>query len=51
MVRTDKNGTAAVEFYTSDETGEYTVIVEGFAADGKVEGAFLPLRSEIKQQS
>jgi len=34
-IRTDKNGTAAIEFYTSDETGEYTVIVEGFAADGK----------------
>ena len=34
-VRTDKTGAAAVEFYTSDETGEYTVVVEGFAADGK----------------
>jgi hypothetical protein len=34
-VRTDKSGRAAVEFYTSDETGEYLVIVEGFAADGK----------------
>ncbi len=34
-VRTDRTGTAAVEFYTSDETGEYTVIIEGFAADGK----------------
>jgi hypothetical protein len=34
-VRTDKTGAAAFEFYTSDETGEYTVVVEGFAADGK----------------
>jgi len=34
-VRTDKNGKASVEFYTSDETGEFTVMVEGFAADGK----------------
>jgi len=34
-VRTDKNGDASVEFYTSDEAGEYTVIVEGFTSDGK----------------
>lgn len=34
-VRTDKNGEAAVEFYTSDEAGEYIVIVEGFTSDGK----------------
>jgi len=34
-VRTDRSGKASVEFYTSDETGDYTVIVEGFAADGK----------------
>jgi hypothetical protein len=33
--RTDKDGKASVGFYTSDETGEFTVIVEGFAADGK----------------
>jgi hypothetical protein len=34
-VRTDKTGAGAVEFYTSDETGEYTVVVEGFDAHGK----------------
>jgi hypothetical protein len=34
-VRTDRDGNAAIEFYTSDETGEYTVIVEGFTSDGK----------------
>ncbi len=33
--RTDGSGNTAVEFYTSDEAGEYTVIVEGFTSDGK----------------
>ncbi len=33
-VRTDKQGKASVEFYTSDETGIYTVLVEGFTTDG-----------------
>jgi len=33
-IRTDKQGKAAVEFYTSDETGNYTVLVEGFTPGG-----------------
>jgi hypothetical protein len=33
-VRTDVNGKAAVEFYTSDETGDYILLVEGFTSDG-----------------
>ncbi len=33
-VRTDVNGRAAVEFYTSDEAGDYMIFVEGFTSDG-----------------
>lgn len=33
-VRTDSQGRATVEFYTSDETGTYTVLAEGFTSDG-----------------
>lgn len=33
-VRTDLNGKAAVEFYTSDEAGDYIVLVEGYTSDG-----------------
>jgi len=33
-IRTDRQGRASVEFYTSDETGAYTVLVEGFTTDG-----------------
>ena len=33
-VRTDVNGRAAVEFYTSDEAGDYIILVEGFTSDG-----------------
>jgi hypothetical protein len=33
-IRTDRQGKATVEFYTSDETGSYTVLVEGFTPDG-----------------
>lgn len=33
-IRTDRQGRATVEFYTSDESGSYTVLVEGFTADG-----------------
>jgi len=34
-LETDENGRATVEFYTSDETGEYTVLLNGISADGK----------------
>ncbi len=33
-VRTDVNGRAALEFYTSDEAGDYVILVEGFTSDG-----------------
>jgi len=32
---TDEAGKAVVEFYTSDETGDYTIIVEGMTSDGR----------------
>lgn len=34
-LKTDKNGIAVVEFYTSDEPCEYSVIIEGVTRDGK----------------
>jgi hypothetical protein len=34
-VRTDSRGNAGLEFWTSDEAGEYEVIVEGFTPDGR----------------
>jgi hypothetical protein len=33
-LRTDKEGMATAEFYTSDEPGNYIIMVEGFTADG-----------------
>lgn len=32
---TNSTGEAIVEFYTSDESGEYTVVVQGITSDGK----------------
>ena len=32
----DETGKTTVEFYTSDETGEYTIIVNGISSDGRV---------------
>jgi hypothetical protein len=34
-MQTDNTGKAIAEFYSSDETGEYMIIVEGMNADGK----------------
>jgi hypothetical protein len=34
-IRTGKDGKAEIDFYTSDESAEYTIIVEGMSADGK----------------
>jgi hypothetical protein len=34
-VRTDGNGRASVEFYTSDEPGDYILLVEGYTTDGQ----------------
>ena len=36
VVQTDSLGMALFEFYTADETGSYTVIIEGLAHDGKI---------------
>ena len=33
-VKTDVNGRAEVEFYTSDEAGDYILLVEGYTSDG-----------------
>jgi len=41
-LRTGEDGRAEVEFYTSDEAGEYLIIIEGITADGKTG------RSELK---
>jgi hypothetical protein len=34
-LKSDKEGKASVSFFTSDEPGDYTIIVEGTASDGK----------------
>jgi hypothetical protein len=34
-IKTDKEGCAAVEFYTSDVPGNYAVIIQGITKDGK----------------
>jgi hypothetical protein len=35
VVTTDSNGNASIEFWTSDEEGEYVVVAEGFSIDGR----------------
>ncbi len=35
-IRTNSSGEKSVEFYTSDEPGEYIIIVEGITSDGKL---------------
>lgn len=35
MITTDSNGKTSTVFYTSDEKGEYTIIVEGLTRDGR----------------
>jgi hypothetical protein len=42
-MHTGKSGKSAVEFYSSDESGEYTITVEGITSDGKTGNATLPL--------
>lgn len=34
-LNTDEAGKAVVEFYTSDEAGEYTIAIEGMTSDGR----------------
>ena len=40
---TAKNGTSGFEFYSSDESGEYVISVEGLTADGKRGNLSVPL--------
>jgi uncharacterized protein YfaS (alpha-2-macroglobulin family) len=41
---TDKKGNARAEFFSSDDAGEYTVIVEGMTADGRRGSARISLK-------
>jgi hypothetical protein len=34
-LHTGKNGKAQVEFYTSDESSDFTIVTEGMTPDGK----------------
>jgi len=42
-LHTDKSGKVSVEFYSSDESEEYIIYVEGISRDGKTGGSSLPL--------
>jgi hypothetical protein len=42
-LRTDGNGKASVSFFTSDEPGDYTIVVEGITSDGKSGICRIPL--------
>ncbi|MBK7134130.1 MAG: hypothetical protein IPH69_15295 [Bacteroidales bacterium] len=44
---TDKDGKTFVEFYTSDETTDYTIVVRGISADGK--SGFSTASLKVKQ--
>jgi len=48
-LKTGKNGTAEAEFYTSDEPGEYSIIVEGVTRDGKTGHAKVSFRVDDSQ--
>lgn len=39
-LRTGKNGKTEIDFFTSDESSEYTIIVEGIASDGSTGFSF-----------
>jgi hypothetical protein len=43
FVRTGSEGRAHVQFYTSDEGGTYTIVIEGITADGKRGMSMIPL--------
>lgn len=47
-IRTDKNGEAIAEFYTSDEPGEYLIVAEGITDEGLHESASLLITVESK---
>jgi hypothetical protein len=42
-MQTNKTGNASIEFYTSDESGEYVITVEGITKDGKTGASTMPL--------
>ena len=42
-MNTDKTGNAAIEFYSSDESGEYIITVEGITSDGRTGASTMPL--------
>ena len=43
VLHTDKTGKTSVGFYSSDESGEYTITVEGMTPDGKSGVSSIPL--------
>jgi hypothetical protein len=47
-LHTDKNGNATVEFFSSDESAEYLITIEGFTPDGKKGVASIPLKIQSK---
>jgi hypothetical protein len=42
-VRTDATGKSVVEFYTSDEPGDFIILVEGYSSDGHKASTSIPL--------
>lgn len=42
-VETDKNGHAAIRFYTSDQKGLFRIVVEGIDANGNVVATSFPI--------
>jgi hypothetical protein len=44
-LRTDRNGRASVEFFSSDEAMEYVITIEGITADGITGSSTAPLRT------
>jgi hypothetical protein len=42
-LHTDRTGKTSVEFYTSDEPGEYVINVEGITSDGKTGTSSIPI--------
>ena len=42
-MHTDKTGNASIEFYSSDESAEYIITIEGITGDGKTGAATMPL--------
>jgi len=47
-MHTDKTGNATVEFFSSDESAEYLITIEGFTTDGKKGVASFPLKIQSK---